>query len=162
LIPAPQPVDGESRIANLATAFTRGVVVRRILSVAIIAAVMMFVFGFAAVRAQSNLDAGKSAEQIFADTCAMCHATPHALRTVSQQFLRQHYTTGARQAAALAAYLEKALKEPPPPPAPAVQAAAKSRRPSPSIEIGLPSDTSARAVSASTETALQDSAAFEE
>jgi hypothetical protein len=122
---------------------------------------MMLVFGFAAVYAQSNLDAGKSAEQIFADTCAMCHATPHALRTVSQQFLRQHYTTGARQAAAIAAYLEKALKEPPPP-APTVQAAAKSRRPSPSIEIGLPPDTSASAVSASAATALQDSAAFEE
>ena len=135
---------------------------RRLVNVATVAAAMMLVFGFAAVYAQSNLDAGKSAEQIFADTCAMCHATPHALRTVSQQFLRQHYTTGARQAAALTAYLEKALKEPPPPPTPAVQAAAKSRRPSPSIEIGLPPDASASAVSASAATALQDSAAFEE
>lgn len=117
-----------------------------------------------AAYAQSNLDAGKSAEQIFADTCAMCHANPHALRAApSQQFLRQHYTTGARQAAAMAAYVEKAMKEPPPPPTAPVAIPAKSRRPSESVEIGITNGANGSpAGSASTATARHDAAAFEE
>jgi hypothetical protein len=137
--------------------------VARIVSIAIVIAALTLV-GARAARAQSNLDAGKSAEQIFADTCAMCHTTPHALRAApSQQFLRQHYTTGARQAAAMAAYVEKAMKEPPPPPPAPVVIPAKSRRPSESIEIGIINGMNGSPpASASTTTARHDSAAFEE
>jgi hypothetical protein len=56
-------------------------------------------------RAQANLDAGKSAAQIFADTCNACHRSPREIRPTSATFLREHYTTGAREAAAMAAYL---------------------------------------------------------
>src|SRR5262245_33823032 len=49
-------------------------------------------------QAQSNLDAGKSAAQIFADTCNGCHRSPRQLRPTSAWFLRDHYTTGGREA----------------------------------------------------------------
>ena len=71
-----------------------------------------------AARSQSNLDAGKSPEQIFADTCSACHAHAHTLRSPDATFLRQHYTTSARQAAAMAAYVQTAIHNPPPPPPP--------------------------------------------
>src|SRR5437879_10793915 len=56
-------------------------------------------------RAQANLDRGKSAAQIFADTCNACHRSPREVRPTSAAFLREHYTTGGREAAAMAAYL---------------------------------------------------------
>jgi len=59
----------------------------------------------APAQAQANLDAGKSAAQIFADTCSACHRSPREIRPTSAAFLREHYTTGAREAAAMAAYL---------------------------------------------------------
>ncbi len=59
----------------------------------------------APAQAQANLDAGKSAAQIFADTCNACHRSPREVRPTSAAFLREHYTTGAREAAAMAAYL---------------------------------------------------------
>jgi len=74
------------------------------------------IIGFLAVlapamaHAQTNIDQGKSASQIFANACAECHKAPHALAkgksygTVAE-FLREHYTTGRDQAAALAAYV---------------------------------------------------------
>src|SRR5437667_10163410 len=83
-------------------------------------------------QSQSNLDAGKSPEQIFSDTCSACHHAPHDLKQTSAQFLRQHYTTGARQAATMAAYLERAMHEPPPTP---VAPAQPFRRPSESVEM---------------------------
>jgi len=57
-----------------------------------------------------NLDAGKSAPQIFASTCAACHRSPRGLvKSVSAQalpgFLRQHYTTGTDMARQLSGYL---------------------------------------------------------
>src|SRR5262245_27134673 len=55
--------------------------------------------------AQATLDAGQSAAQIFADTCNACHRSPREIRPTSAAFLREHYTTGAREAAAMAAYL---------------------------------------------------------
>jgi hypothetical protein len=55
--------------------------------------------------AQSNLDAGKSPAQIFSDTCNACHRSPRELKQTSPGFLREHYTTGAREAAAMGAYL---------------------------------------------------------
>ena len=57
------------------------------------------------VHAQSNLDAGKSPAQIFAGTCNACHRSPREIKRTSAAFLREHYTTGAREAAAMAAYL---------------------------------------------------------
>jgi hypothetical protein len=58
-----------------------------------------------AAHAQSNLDAGKSASQIFSETCNACHRSPRELKPTSPGFMREHYTTGPREAAAMAAYL---------------------------------------------------------
>ena len=64
----------------------------------------------AMAHAQTNLDQGKSASQLFANGCAECHKAPHAqakgksAATVAE-FLREHYTTGRDQAAALAVYV---------------------------------------------------------
>jgi hypothetical protein len=63
-------------------------------------------------KAQSNLDAGKSAAQIFADTCNACHRSPRQLRPTNAMYLRDHYTTGAREAAAMAAYLASVGSDP--------------------------------------------------
>jgi hypothetical protein len=55
---------------------------------------------------QGNIDAGKSPAQMFADTCSNCHRRPSELkRGASAGFLRQHYTPGAQEAAAMASYL---------------------------------------------------------
>jgi hypothetical protein len=64
----------------------------------------------ALAKAQTNLDQGKSASQIFANACVECHKEPHGLgkgRSASAlaDFLREHYTTNGQQAAALAAYV---------------------------------------------------------
>lgn len=57
-----------------------------------------------------NLEAGKSASQLFAGTCNACHKSPRGLlKTVSpgslSDFLREHYTTSGDMASQLAAYL---------------------------------------------------------
>jgi hypothetical protein len=62
------------------------------------------------VRAQTNIDQGKSASQIFSNACAECHKSASALRkgksaAAVAEFLREHYTTGSAQAASLAAYV---------------------------------------------------------
>jgi hypothetical protein len=60
----------------------------------------------AGVSAQAqNLDAGKSPERIFSDTCNACHRSPRELKQTSPAFMREHYTTNAREAATMAAYL---------------------------------------------------------
>lgn len=66
---------------------------------------------------QGNIDAGKSPAQMFADTCSNCHRRPQQLRRASASFLRQHYTPGAQEAAAMAGYLASipAAKERPRP-----------------------------------------------
>jgi hypothetical protein len=56
-------------------------------------------------QAQSNLDAGKSPAQIFADTCSACHKSPREIKRTSAAFMREHYTTGMKEATAMAAYL---------------------------------------------------------
>jgi hypothetical protein len=64
----------------------------------------------AMARAQTNIDQGKSASQLFANSCAECHKAPHTLAkgksaaTVAE-FLREHYTTGRDQASSLAVYV---------------------------------------------------------
>jgi hypothetical protein len=72
------------------------------------------------VQAQSNLDAGKSPAQIFAGTCNACHRSPREIKRTSAAFLREHYTTGAREAAAMATYLASVGSDP---------AAVQQRRP---------------------------------
>lgn len=64
----------------------------------------------AVAHAQTNLDQGKSASQIFSAACVECHKAPHGLAKGKSaasvaDFLREHYTTSRDQAAALAAYV---------------------------------------------------------
>ncbi len=64
----------------------------------------------AVAHAQTNLDQGKSASQIFAAACSECHKAPRGLangrnNAALTDFLREHYTTSRDQAAALAAYV---------------------------------------------------------
>jgi|SRR6266436_5532838 mono/diheme cytochrome c family protein len=122
-------------------------------------AALIFSVAVGQAQSQSNLDAGKSPEQIFSDTCSACHHAPHDLKQTSAQFLRQHYTTGARQAAAMAAYLERAMHEPPPTP---VAPAQPFRRPSESVEMQFASDAAASANGASPPRAASSTDAFEE
>jgi hypothetical protein len=66
--------------------------------------------GPAAWAQATNLEAGKTASQLFAGTCNACHKSPRGLlKTVSpgslSGFLREHYTTGGEMASQLATYL---------------------------------------------------------
>ena len=79
----------------------------------ILAAVTLLVGCLAAPAAwaqATNLEAGKSASQLFAGTCNACHKSPRGLlKTVSpgslSGFLREHYTTSGDMASQLASYL---------------------------------------------------------
>jgi hypothetical protein len=88
-------------------------------------------------QGQSNLDAGKSPAQIFSDTCNACHRSARELKQTSPGFLREHYTTGAREAASMAAYLAsvgsdpRAVQQRRPPTLGAGQAAATDSAPRP-------------------------------
>jgi hypothetical protein len=68
--------------------------------------------GFAgAASAQENLDHGKSAAQLYASDCAICHKSPAALSKAGgifgmESFLRQHYTASRESAASIASYLK--------------------------------------------------------
>jgi mono/diheme cytochrome c family protein len=62
-------------------------------------------------HAQENLDAGKTAAQLYASDCAICHKSPRGLSKVPgllglQSFLQEHYTASRESAARLAAYLK--------------------------------------------------------
>src|SRR5262245_66197322 len=63
-------------------------------------------------QAQSNIDAGKSPAQIFSNTCNACHRSARELKPTSAGFLREHYTTGAQEAGAMAAYLASVGSDP--------------------------------------------------
>jgi hypothetical protein len=101
-------------------------------------------------QAQSNLDAGKSAAQIFADTCNACHRSPRALKPTNAYFLREHYTTGGREAAAMAAYLAaigsdpRAVQQRRPPVLGAGQAAAPPPSSLPDAQATLPGAAGSR------------------
>lgn len=63
-----------------------------------------------AVHAE-NLDQGKSAPRIFADSCTTCHHSPRGLakgrfKVTLYLFLQQHYASNSSSAWALASYLE--------------------------------------------------------
>jgi hypothetical protein len=96
----------------------------------------------APAQAQSNLDAGKSAAQIFSDTCNACHRSPRELRQTNAGFLREHYTTGGQEAAAMAAYLAsigsdvRAVRQRRPPALGAGQAAGTETAPRPATPPG--------------------------
>lgn len=77
-------------------------------------ATVLLLIGFGATDAvfaqATNLEAGKSPSQLFAQTCNACHKSPRGLlRTVAPGslpgFLRQHYTTSPDMAGILASYL---------------------------------------------------------
>jgi hypothetical protein len=57
-----------------------------------------------------NLDEGKSAVKLFADSCSTCHHSPRGLakgrfRLTLYMFLQDHYSTGSGSAWELASYL---------------------------------------------------------
>lgn len=77
-------------------------------------ATVLLLIGFGAadtVLAQAtNLEAGKTPSQLFAQTCNACHKSPRGLlKSVAPGslpgFLRQHYTTSPDMAGVLASYL---------------------------------------------------------
>jgi hypothetical protein len=78
-----------------------------------LAAVTLVIGCFAAPAAwaqATNLEAGKSASQLFAGTCNACHKSPRGLlKTVSPGslpgFLREHYTTSGDMASQLSSFL---------------------------------------------------------
>lgn len=100
--------------------------------------------------AQSNLDAGKSPAQIFSDTCSACHRSPRELKPAGSGFLLEHYTTGPREAATMAAYLTsigsdpRAVQQRRPPAMGAGQAPPGEPRPSQSAPPGTGPVTAAR------------------
>ncbi len=60
--------------------------------------------------AQENLDAGKPAPKLFAETCAACHRSARGLakgrfRLSLYLFLQQHYASNSSSAWALTSYL---------------------------------------------------------
>ena len=64
-----------------------------------------------AVSHAENLDAGKSGQRLFAESCSACHRNPRGLakgrfKLTLYLFLQQHYTTGSDSASALASYLQ--------------------------------------------------------
>src|SRR5262245_25117465 len=62
-------------------------------------------------QAQGNIDRGKTPAQVFADTCAVCHRSPRALKRTNAGFLRVHYAASSAQASAMAAYLADLPRE---------------------------------------------------
>jgi hypothetical protein len=69
----------------------------------------LWALGGAAANAQ-NLDQGKSAVQLFNDSCTACHRGAAGLargrsRTALYQFLQEHYSSSSTTAAELASYL---------------------------------------------------------
>ena len=84
-----------------------------------LACIVAVLIGLATVPAgaQENLDSGKSAAQLFASDCALCHKTPQSLAKSAGapdlvEFLRQHYAASRESAAALATYLRSAGRGP--------------------------------------------------
>ena len=67
--------------------------------------------------AQDVRDRGKTAQQIFASDCAICHKSPQGLAKSGglfglRSFLREHYTASSETAALLTRYLEAAGEAP--------------------------------------------------
>jgi hypothetical protein len=66
------------------------------------------------LRAQENLDSGKTPAQLFASDCVVCHKSPQGLAAKAgglgglEGFLREHYTASRESATAIAGYLRAA------------------------------------------------------
>ena len=88
---------------------------RRMLSVLlVIGSLALFIASSAG--AQENLDRGKTAAQLYATDCAICHKSPQSITTAPglfglESFLREHYTASRESAASIAAYL-KGMEKP--------------------------------------------------
>ncbi len=70
--------------------------------------------------AQTNIDQGKPASELFANYCAVCHKSTRGLANgrsgpALSQFLREHYAASREQAALLTAYVISAGGNAPPP-----------------------------------------------
>jgi mono/diheme cytochrome c family protein len=98
-----------------------------------------------AASAQENIDAGKSAQKLFAETCAACHRSPRGLSKGRFSFtlylyLQKHYASNSSSAWALTSYLESvdAAKRTPARAAAPTRAAAASPPSSPSPSTWTP------------------------
>lgn len=65
--------------------------------------------------AQENLEKGKTAAQLYASDCVVCHKSPRGLSKGGggyglENFLRAHYTASRESAAAISAYLREVDK----------------------------------------------------
>jgi mono/diheme cytochrome c family protein len=93
-----------------------------------------------AASAQENIDAGKSPQKLFAETCATCHRSPRGLSKGRFSFtlylyLQKHYASNSSSAWALTSYLESvdaAKRAPTRAAAAPTRAAAASPSPQPS------------------------------
>jgi hypothetical protein len=75
----------------------------------LVVAVMAALGGSVAVA--QNLDRGKSAKKLFAESCVTCHRSPRGLakerfKLTLYLFLQKHYSSDSTSAWALASYLE--------------------------------------------------------
>ena len=66
-------------------------------------------------EAQENFDKGKTAAQLYATDCAICHKSPQSITQAPglfglESFLREHYTASRESAASIAAYLKRLEK----------------------------------------------------
>ena len=87
-------------------------------------------FVAAPARAQESLDTGKTAAQLFASDCVICHKSPQGLAKSGgvlglDNFLREHYTASRESAATIAAYLRSMGGGPAPAPGRATKRSAK-------------------------------------
>jgi hypothetical protein len=63
------------------------------------------------------LDKGKTAAQLYATDCAICHKSPQSITQAPglfglESFLREHYTASRESAASIAAYLKGRSHQP--------------------------------------------------
>src|SRR5262245_46802421 len=77
----------------------------------LLALAAIFVLSCSAAGAQENLDAGKSAPKLFAESCAACHRSAKGLAKGRFSFtlylyLQKHYASNSTSAWALTQYLE--------------------------------------------------------
>src|SRR5262245_50516466 len=77
----------------------------------LLAAAAMAVVACGGAQAQENLDAGKSPQKLFAESCASCHRSAKGLSKgrfslTLYLYLQKHYASNSSSAWALTSYLE--------------------------------------------------------
>src|SRR2546423_547865 len=115
-------------------------------AVGLAAAVAVVIAGPAA--AQENLDQGKTAAQIYASDCAICHKSPRGLSRAGgilggASFPRAHYPAGREAAAAVASYLAAIDRGGAPAPKPAATATKRTPKPGQTTATKPAGDTKA-------------------